>query len=225
MVDDITLGLCDRLNASLKSIKEAEKYLDDEVTDAKINLLVNVSEILNLISKDKSVDIDNELSKATLLAWDTSFFTKYNELKSLIDTLQWATVDVTHERNILTEADRISDYSTVGGELYNNKNYKDAVRNLEISVKNLDDKINEVKNNLWSRLIGRVAYFVVGSIALWSVTILNYSKINSPFLLIIILVLEPIGIYLLVLFFVVGFIFLSKVLLKNNKRINKKNKK
>lgn len=220
MIDDTTYKLCESLNASLKSIKEAEKFLEYETTDAKIKLLEKVTKILNLICKNELIDINNELSEAVLLAWDTAFVTKYDELKALIDTLQWATVDVTPERSLLTEEDKNYDISGVEGELHKNENYKEAVKILESSVKRLDNKIKEVQNNLWNRLIGRVAYIVIGSLALWSVTILNYSKINSLFWLTIILILEPVGVYILILSFVSGFILLSKLLIniKKSKR-------
>lgn len=222
-MDEITFSIFYRnLNASIKSIKEAEKYLEDEPTEAKIKLLEKASKVGNLVNESKPIDIENEFSEAVLLAWDDAFFTKYNELKSLIDTLQWATVDVTQERNFLTEEDKVSEIYGVEGDLYNSENYKEALKNLEASVKKIDHKIKEVKNNFWGKIIGRAAYIVIGSIGLFSATITVYSKTIPLSSLPIVFVLETIGIYAVLISVVVGFIALSKIFFRINKKEKRK---
>ncbi len=219
MVDDIAFNkLCESWNASIKSIKEAERYIEDEATDARIKLGDKISKILNLIHDNKPIDIENELSEAVLLAWDSSYIIKYNECKLSVDILEWATVDVTEERNFLTELDR--NYDTSGVD--KNENYKEAVRSLQESVKKLDNKIKEIRNNRHNRISNRITAFVLGSILLWSAAIVNYSRINSLLYLGLIIVLAPVGIYILVMFFKASFLILNNLLLKGNYKNQRK---
>lgn len=220
IIQPLISRLYPELKNALNSIKEARKHLEDEPVDVYRDLLTKINDVLKKENNGEKTNFKNEFSESIFSAWNEVFNDKYNEYISKVDMLNWALVDTTDERKFIRELDTKYDFCGLKGTLYNEGRFEDALSQLKRLIKEIENKQNELEDGFNNRIIGRVIYLILPSVALWVVTIETiYGKI-SILKLIIILLLEPIAIYSVVVGFFLLFSNLGRL---TSRRKRKKN--